>query len=272
MRFKDLGKTILAMVGAAGGAYTVSQTEVVMPVFAQEVQQTEQAALEARIEELMQRPSVEAILAEEFEAGTIQRVTYDQRAGRTNFRELVYQESLELGQRLPVVMFVYHSLQNSRDVNFLNPSKRSAVAIKELRATFNPEELVFVAYDACTDPDSVQREVSSTNTPNVGPELYNEGLKAIPSLFLYSYFDLSEGETPTRNNSIIRLIDINRGGPSNNQSISNEIINCSQYWINQWCFGQDNPDRDQKVYKYENTFKIHEVEIPELSRRALVRN
>ena len=58
------------------------------------------------VDSLMLRETVDDILKEEYSSGRIQRITYDSSTGKTNFRELVYQDNIPKEHKKPVLMLV----------------------------------------------------------------------------------------------------------------------------------------------------------------------
>ena len=180
---------------------------------------------QAEVDTLMQRSSVDEILKEEYQSGRIKKVEYQD--GKTNFRNLVYQEHLPAKDRKPVIMLVADGDGLGWfDAEKYKFAKGDGVILKKLAAQYY--DFKFVVYDPSVAPDF---EEINKSTAEFGIELKNEGLVRVPSLFLYSVFDVVANETETSNNRRIKLIDKIKGGMNNNKDISKLHKDITKYWL-----------------------------------------
>lgn len=167
---------------------------------------------QSEVDSLMLRESVDDILKEEYSSGRIQKVVYDSSKGKTNFRELVYQEHIPAKDKKPVIMLVADADGKGWfDKEKYSGDKGDAVVVKKLAQKYAGFRIVF--YDPSIDPGF--RETGE-NRFNLGKELDNEALISRPSIFLYGLFDLTNGETKDNNDGNIKKLDIIKGGPKSN--------------------------------------------------------
>ena len=136
---------------------------------------------QSEVDSLMLRESVDDILKEEYSSGRIQKVVYDSSSGKTNFREIVYQDNIPKEQRKPVIMLVTDGdgLGGPRKDRYC-AGKGDAVILKHLVNKYN--QFKVVVYDPSIAPDFVQL---SEGKCKFGKELKNEGTTADPSLIIY---------------------------------------------------------------------------------------
>jgi len=181
---------------------------------------------QSEVDSLMLRESVEDILKEEYSSGRIQRITYDSSTGKTNFRELVYQDNISKEHKKPVLMLVADGDgQGWFDKSTYDFAKGNAVVLK---ATMRKNKnFKYVLYDPSIDPDYFE---TGENKARFGKELRDEELHISPSIFLFSLFDLTKQETETKNDEQIKKLDIIRGGVKKNSIFKlNRDINT--YWL-----------------------------------------
>lgn len=136
---------------------------------------------QAEVDKLMLRKNVDEILKEEYESGRIQRVNYDSSTGRTNFREIVYQEHLPANERKPVLMLVADAdgegwFEKEKYV----ADKGNAIILKSL--TKKHTQFRVVTYDPMIDPEF--RETAE-NEIKFGAELEGENVSVRPSILVY---------------------------------------------------------------------------------------
>jgi len=92
-----------------------------------------------RIEELMKRCSVDEILKEEYENGTIEHLVYDPKAPEESakkYKDFVFQEDLKAEDRKPVLAFLYHDVKVREEHDSV---MRQAIIFKELKKIYNDE-------------------------------------------------------------------------------------------------------------------------------------
>ena len=78
-------------------------------------------------------------------------------------------------------------------------------------------------------------------------------LVANPSIGMYNLFDIAKGETATKNDGMIKQIDIMQGGPKNIKQITKWANDFPAWWINPNLFYKATPDNDGKLYRMMNT-------------------
>lgn len=176
------------------------------------------------IEKLMQRKTVDAILEEELIKGMIHRIDYYSEGIKRGYIEEIFQHSVPSQERKPRVVLV-HPGEFKR---ITNPEvhKRSAIVFKILvdkYALRSVPDVEFCVYDFNKDP-----EFNPKSKEEEKAYLRRFGLTGLPSIVLYSSFDLVKGETPTNNDGEIKQIDVVNGGPS------------ADNWIIPWLLPTDN--------------------------------
>jgi hypothetical protein len=176
---------------------------------------------EVEIEQLMKRGSVESILKEEYHSGLIQKVEYNRRKGKTNFDELVYQEHLNPRYRKPVLVFFYDT-----KIDTINADERNSIILKILINKYN-DNLDFLYYDTSIEPSYTGNRSSGI----FGAEVKSEAINSVPSMAMYSQFDLVKGETPNSINGRVKQIDILRGGPGKNSLLKPWLEFLKDKWI-----------------------------------------
>ena len=175
----------------------------------------------AKIEQLMKRSSVESILKEEYNSGLIQKIEYDRRKQKTNFNELVYQEHLNSESRKPILVFFYDT-----KIDTINADERDAIILKILINKYN-DNLDFLCYDTSIEPSYT----GNRNSGIFGAEVRSEAINSVPSMAMYSQFDLVKGETPNSINGRVKQIDILRGGPGKNSLLKPWLEFLKDKWI-----------------------------------------
>src|SRR3989338_9277873 len=102
------------------------------------------------VDKLMLRESVDDILKEEYSSGRIQRITYDSSTGKTNFRELVYQDNIPKEHKKPVLMLVADGDgQGWFDKEKYSGDKGDSIIVKKLAQKYKDFRIVF--YDPSVD-------------------------------------------------------------------------------------------------------------------------
>ena len=177
------------------------------------------------------------------------KVKYRSFTGKDNFDELVYKSGK------PVVVLFDDSKPGEKTHIVC---KREAIVFKALSEMYG-SKLNFIVYN---DRDAPKKRGLAPNKEywNISERSVKEGIKDLPSIAIYSKFDLVKGETPEKNDGILKQVDIMRKGPGINSDILINFENNVFWWINQHILYKPNPDGDRKVYKYNNTFKLNEVE------------
>ena len=208
---------ILPIAAAAatmfGGGPIYGQDVVNAPTAIVQVEKTDELT-DAEIANQMQKETVEDILK-----GA--NVEYVQRVGNdTNFDALVYQKNLKSEERKPVLAFFYHN-KDPPDTLQKGTAHRSAIIFKTLAQKF-VDKIKFVCYNAGMDPAKAANNYAWFD---------KLGILTIPSIAMYSPYDFTKGETPTQNKGAIKMIDIFRGGPVNDDSLKKMLKSGADTWV-----------------------------------------
>lgn len=141
----------------------------------------------------------------------------------------------------PVVVLFYEAETDLKNDGSLEPSHRMLQIVEELADKYKGQVSFFrvaVDHDGLTKYNFER----TFDVPDYSP-----------LTVLYSRFDVLSGRQLLHN----QKIDVARGGPPSDEGISATSTN-TDYWIQQNLFRRS-PDGDSKLYRYEDTLKIHEV-------------
>ncbi len=213
-------------------------------VYAQETKTPE--ITEQEIAELMKKETVEEIL----QGANVEFVKYNPITKTTNYDELVFQKHLKPEERKPVLVLFYHNKDPTTPNKPEAFSQRNAIIFRKISEQF-AGTVKFVCYDADSDP-----VMAANNYDGFNKRL---NILGIPSIAMYSPFDVAMGEKPNNNDGIIKRIDTLRGGPGLNKSVPIIVRNSTNYWVKPNLLNLPNPDNDGKIYRYNNTFKLSEI-------------
>lgn len=170
---------------------------------------------QSEVDRLMLRESVDDILKEEYDSGRIQKVVYNSSSGRTNFRELVYQEHLPASQRKPVIMLVADAIYREwlkKDGYVAN--KGDAIAVKKLAQKYDKFKIVL--YDPTVDPEF---KGIGEGKAKLGKELKGESVSSTPFIAMYwvdnqnhdfqKVYSFKGGPVgPSANKGVLELLEI----------------------------------------------------------------
>ncbi len=221
------------------GASSIMTATGTKAAYGQDIAQKADEITESEITDMMKKDTVEEILK-----GA--NVEYVQRVGNdTNFDALVYQKNLKPEERKPVLVFFYHN-RDPPSAKGKGSAHRDAIIFISLAKMFH-NRIKFVGYNA-----DVRQETNA--------DWFNKmGLLGIPSISMYSTFDVLKGETVEKNSGQIKQIDVIRGGPLEDKFIAPRTRNNANYWIPTNLFMKQSIDKDNKVYRYNNTGEIKVV-------------
>ena len=211
---------------------------------------------DAEIAEHMKKATVEEILR----GASVEYVKYDPATKATNYDALVFQKHLKAEERKPVLVFFYHNKDPpGTSETAIGVGHRSAVVFIKLAQEFK-NKVRFVCHNMDVDPELAKDNYSGIRR--------NYDIRAPPSIAMYSLFDILKGETAQNNNGIIKQIDVMRGGPAkDNKYIIGKFINCRDYWIPTNLLMKQSPEKDNKVYRHNNEWKLKPViETPLLAK------
>lgn len=138
-----------------------------------------------------------------------------------NYEQEVYQAGLLKEQKKPVIVLFYGSFvpEGAKATDREGgPSKRLAIVIRELAKKYTG--IKFCVFDDAKYANPVLSGLAK-----------KEGVTGIPSLAMYSPFDLVKGETPEKNDGRIEKIDILSGGPKTEKGLASWIAGCDVRWI-----------------------------------------
>jgi len=209
----------------------------------------------AEIDNLMARGSVDEILREEYgtrvKKGTIEQIKRKPNSIHTNFKDLVYQEDKQPLDKRPSLVMFYVKSDKETDIQ-----SREAIIFKYLSNTFS-RDVNFFAYNIADQDDFKQRKLLDSN---FGYEVQKEeNITEVPSIGMYSIFDLVEYEEPKINDGLIKQVDILKGGPDDNKWIPEWITSLTGYWIKPNLFAEQSPENNGKLYRFKNTFDYQEI-------------
>jgi hypothetical protein len=197
----------------------------------------------------MAKTTVDDILEPCYKKGMV-KVKYKSYTGKDNFDELVY----KIGKPTVVLFYDVKPEKQSPDV-----AKREAIVFKTLSEMYG-NKLNFVVYNDRIAPKKRGLHPNDGYW-NISERSIKECIKGLPSIAIYSKFDLEKGETPTKNDGKLKQVDIMNGGPMEDKYIFPTFENTSFWWIQHHCFYQPSSfNGNKQVYKYNNTFKLIEVD------------
>jgi hypothetical protein len=226
---------IAAAAASMFGGQVYGQDIVKSPTAIVQTEKTDELT-DAEIANQMQKETVEDIL-KGANVEYVQRVEND-----TNFDALVYQKNLKSEDKKPVLVFFY---RNKDPPNWPTPGSahRTAIVFKKLSRNYG-DRIKFVCLNLTVHPKG-EAEIRA-----------KYDITALPSIAMYSSFDVVIGETPSKNNGNHRRIDIRSGGPGKDSGIQLMHDNLVQYWIGPNLLNLPNPDKDGKIYRYNNSPKL----------------
>ena len=171
----------------------------------------------------MAKKTVDEILAPQYKSGSIVQVKYDSKKGVSNFDRLVYQRDVKASDRMPVLAMFYvnHDIEN-KDPAKAGSSKREAIVLKNLVRKYKGK-IKFVVHEADVDTVKARKNYTGLNRD------YN--VKGIPSIAMYSPWDVVKGETRDKNNGKMTQVDVLRGGPKDNNTLIRWMPSMDPYWI-----------------------------------------
>ncbi len=232
------------VLAGASAVLTASGTKA---AYGQDIAQKVQELTDAEIAEHMKKGTVEEIL----KGANVEYVKYDPTTKATNYEALVFQKHLRAEERKPVLVFFYHN----KDPPWTKPEAkgtayRGAIVFRKLAEKLSGQ-IKFVCYTVDSDPI-----MSANNYDGFNKKL---DILTIPSNAMYSPWDILKGETPNKHDGNIKRIDTVRGSPKSDSSINATLRNHINYWIGPNLLNLPNPDKDGKIYRYNNSFKLSEV-------------
>ena len=167
----------------------------------------------------MSKKTVDEILAPYYEDKSVVQVEYD--GQKSNFDRLVYQADAKASARMPVLVMFYvnHDTENKDPVK-AGSSKREAIILKNLVRRYKGK-VNFVVQEERTDPRWAADFAKGGNNLN--------NIEGLPSIAMYSPWDVVKGETPKKNDGKVKQVDILRGGPTANKWIEPWLP-----WLTPW--------------------------------------
>lgn len=173
------------------------------------------------IEKLMEYDSVESVLKDDkiLSSPQIDFVKYDEKTKSTNYEKIIFQQDVKDADKQPVVVYFYSSkkIENKAKPVCL----RGAIMFAD--AARKHENVKFVAYDVDIDPVLAAENYAGLKT--------KYDLEGIPSLMLYSTYDLSKGETKDKNGGKIKQIDVMQGASADMDGLLKMLKSGVAEWI-----------------------------------------
>ena len=184
-------------------------------------------------------------------------IPYDEKgAWKRRYMEEVFQEGV--ANKNPVVVMIYN---NDPTDEF---SKREAIVIKKTWQLVGDRIKVVAVHVPIFDNMMLYREMhtgagtSKDNTLGIFATYDGKRMQRLPpargppTTAIYATYDITEGETPERNDGKIKLLDMSYKGPGSNKDVQSQLINFTHYWIGPNIFLKDNPEQDGNVYRLGN--------------------
>lgn len=223
------------------GASSIMTAAGTPAAYGQDIAQKAQELTDAEIAEMMKKETVEEIL----KGAPVEYVKYDAATKATNYDALVFQKHLSAEERKPVLVLVYHS-RDPPNAPQKGTAHRGAIIVKKLSEKYKGS-IKFVCFEADTDPELSKNDHVGFNKLNI---------KTIPSIAMYSPFDVVKGETQNNNDGNIKRIDTLRGGPQNDE-VAVKLYNfINNKWIPTNFFGDG-----KGVWRLNNTLPWKPQEI-----------
>lgn len=246
-----VGKVFVAgalWLGVNGAVYT-PVVRADPPVSEQEVEEDVKPRFDTltaeRVEELMKKGSPDAILQDCYDSGLVQRIEFDRRERKTNFDELVFQRDVPEVERQPVLVLFYTQEMNPRTgEKGLDVAEREAIIFRQLALQYEGK-IRFVAFDEANDPRFKREFERGTE------ERYN--VTSLPSIVMYSPWDVVRGETPVEHDGVVTKVDILRGGPASNEKALEAANTIGEWWVAPNLLNRPTPDDDGVLYRFLNT-------------------
>ena len=169
----------------------------------------------------MAKKTVDEILAPCYKNKSVIQVEYDSKKGQSNFDRLVYQRDVKASARVPVLAMFY--CNKDPDNGKLDTiSARDAIIMKQFVRKYKGD-IKFIVHEADTNPKwHADFKRGGTNHDNI---------RGIPSIAMYSPWDVVKGETRDKNNGKMTQVDILRGGPKDNNTLIRWMPSMDPYWI-----------------------------------------
>jgi hypothetical protein len=233
-------KRAAAAIVLAGASSILTATGT-KAAYGQDIAQKTDEITESEIAEMMKKETVEEIL----KGANVEYVKYDAATKATNYDALVFQKHLKAEERKPGLVLVYRN-KDPPYAKQIRTAHRDAIIFKRLAQKF-VDKVKFVCYNADLSPEMAANSYAGFNAL---------GILALPSIAMYSKFDVVKGETPENNDGNIKMVDVIRGGPTVDKDIPILIESCALWWIPPNLFNLPNPDKDGKIYRHKNKFEI----------------
>ncbi len=226
---KTSALAILGYAALTGVDATYNTNIVTKPAYAQEQKKVEEIT-EKEIKKYMAMKTCEDILA-----GTdVKYATYQGR-GRTDLHKLLETDK-------PAMVLFYGNYDDSKG----GYSKRDTIIFKKLIEKYG-DKINFIVYNTDKNSGAERTRYDGVATRN---NLFGVNTFRIPSIVMFSYFDLLKGETPEKNDGKLKQIDILRGGPDADWRIQKEWLPfLKDNWVKENII---NPN-GKSVYRFNNS-------------------
>jgi thiol-disulfide isomerase/thioredoxin len=167
-------------------------------------------------------------------------------SGKNSYQTLVYKQPGEKEKKPVVVLFYDNTDRQGRGAPFSEYCPRAAIIFEALVREYKGT-VRFVVMEFDSNPEFRQRFLSGRGD--------TFGITRIPSLAIYSLFDVVKGETPQKNDGKIKQVDIMRGGPVDDSGIFPNLRDARWYWIPCNLLFDVNIERNGSVYRLNNTWR-----------------
>jgi hypothetical protein len=194
----------------------------------------------------MAKKTVDEILAPCYKNKSVVQVEYDSKKGVSNFDRLVYQNDVKAADRMPVLaMFYVNHDTTNKDPAKAGSSKREAIILKNLVRKYKGK-IKFVVQEGRTDPKWYGRFKSDAASST------HDNIKTLPSIAMYSPWDVVKGETPKKHDGKVTQVDVLRGAPKTDKQIEKVVYSLPLFWINVNCTSPNG----NYTYRFSNSFKL----------------
>ena len=172
---------------------------------------------------------VDKILADNYKDGSIVHLKYDINNPEKSFDELrkeIYQYDVDKKLRKPVLVLFYDNDFEGTKGDYC--TIREAIIFKKLVEKYG-DKIKFIAFDAPT--------TETNDTKDAYYMLYIKRVKDLPrirgppSISMFAPYDVVKGETPEKNDGIVKHIDTLYGGPKDDVWLKIWMKNINKYWL-----------------------------------------
>lgn len=196
----------------------------------------------------MKKDTVQDILHNMIESKRI--VPIEKTKDGTNFKELVYQEKLKKEDRKAGLMYVDRGEKGKTETDEKYALGKRLSILHKITALKNPN-LNMWYFEA-----NIEKGFDASKKDWVfGKDLTVEGVTGLPSLVMYSPWDITKKETKEKNNNKIKNIDLLKGGPNKDTLVMPWL----DFLNNNWIPTNQKPNKEKYAWRFNNSLKEKKV-------------